>query len=76
MAIRHSSTSGAAYPDDLKLLKVIYDDICTERGLKRGSAAAENLARAAMDLFSEGVFDEADIRESLRRFLERKELRN
>ncbi len=75
MVIYHSST-GAAYPDDLKLLKDIYDDICTQRGLTRGSVAAENLARAAMDLFSQGVFDEADIRESLKRFLERKELRN
>ncbi|PLP59433.1 hypothetical protein CYK37_08900 [Mesorhizobium loti] len=75
MAIFHSST-GAAYPDDLKLLKDIYDDICTQRGLRRGSAAAEILAREAMDLFSQGVFDEADIRESLKLFLERKELRN
>lgn len=76
MVIRHSSTSGAAYPDDLKLLKVIYDDICTQRGLSRGSTAAENLAREAMDLFSQGVFDEADIRESLKLYLERKEPRN
>ena len=76
MAIRHSSTSGAAYPDDLKLLKVIYDEICTERGLKRDGAAAENLARAAMDLFSQGVFDEGDIRERLKLFLERKKLKN
>lgn len=75
MVISHSST-GVAYPDDLKLLKDIYDDICTQRGLARGSVAAENLARSAMDLFSQGVFDEADIRESLKFFLERKELKN
>lgn len=76
MAVSRSSTSGAAYPDDLKLLKVVYDDICVQRGLRRGSAAAEDLAKAAMDLFSRGVFDEADIRESLRSFLQQKERRN
>lgn len=75
MVISHSSTD-AAYPDDLKLLKVIYDEICDKRGLRRGSAAAEELAVATMELFSRGVFDEAEIRESLRHYLERKELRN
>ncbi len=75
MVISHSS-SGAAYPDDLKLLKVIYDEICDKRGLRRGSAAAEQLAVVTMELFSKGVLDEAEIRESLRLFLERKELRN
>lgn len=72
MAVLHVSTSGVAYPDDLELLKEIYDDICDERGLYCGSCAAEDLARATMDLFAQGVVDENEIRESLELYLGRR----
>ncbi len=65
-------TSGIAYPDDLTLLKEIYDDICLQRGFHCGSAAAEDLARATMNLFGQGLTDEAEIRESLDIYLGRK----
>ena len=72
MSVPYLSLSGIAYPDDLKLLKGVYDDICICEGIPCGSQMAEDLAMATMDLFSQGVFDEAEIRESLRLFLNRK----
>lgn len=72
MAVLHLSTSSVAYPDDLELLKEIYDDICDKRGLHCGSCAAEDLARATMDLFAQGVVDESEIRESLELYLGRR----
>ncbi|WP_054312091.1 hypothetical protein [Mesorhizobium sp. 1M-11] len=72
MAVLHLSNSGVAYPDDLKLLKEIYDDICDERGFHCGSPAAEDLARAAMDLFAQGEVDENEIRDSLETYLGRR----
>ncbi|WP_054308562.1 hypothetical protein [Mesorhizobium sp. 1M-11] len=72
MAVQHSSRSGIVYPGDMETLKHIYDDLCTERGYRAGSPAAEDLAKAAMDLFAQGVFDEREIIESLREYLDRK----
>ncbi len=76
MAVYYSSTSGIAYPDDLRLLKEIYDDLCAENRLPPGCITAEDLAKATMNLFAQGVFDEAEIRESLRQFLLRRSLPN
>ncbi len=76
MAVSYSSTSGIAYPDDLRLLKQIYDELCEENGLPPGCGTAEDLAMATMSLFSQGVFDEHDIRVSLREFLKRRSLPN
>ncbi|RWA58534.1 hypothetical protein [Mesorhizobium sp.] len=59
------STSGIAYPDDLALLKRVYDRICQERGIDAGSAEAADLAAQAMALFAAGVFDEDEINRSL-----------
>lgn len=72
MSAPHHFTSGIAYPDDLTLLKEIYDDICLQRGFHCGSPAAEDLARATMNLFGQGLTDEAEIRESLDIYLGRK----
>ncbi|WP_189362954.1 hypothetical protein [Mesorhizobium sp. M4A.F.Ca.ET.022.05.2.1] len=44
MTNSEKSPSGIAYPDDLALLKRVYDRICEERGLRAGSAEAEQLA--------------------------------
>lgn len=62
----HISKSGAAYPDDLVLLKRIYDQVCEERGLVVGSPEASELAIQAMKLFSAGIFDEGTIGRRLR----------
>ncbi|RWM07871.1 MAG: hypothetical protein E5X80_21270 [Mesorhizobium sp.] len=62
----HVSTSGVAYPDDLVLLKRIYDQVCEERGITRGSPEASELAIEAMRLFSAGIFDEDTIGRRLR----------
>ncbi|WP_192247461.1 hypothetical protein [Mesorhizobium caraganae] len=58
MTNSEKSPSGIAYPDDLALLKRVYDRICEERGLRAGSAEAEQLATRAMDLFGMGIFEE------------------
>ncbi|AZO25406.1 MULTISPECIES: hypothetical protein [unclassified Mesorhizobium] len=62
----HVSKSGVAYPDDLVLLKRIYDQVCEERGIARGSPEASELAIEAMKLFSAGIFDEDAIGRRLR----------
>ncbi|HEV2506695.1 MAG TPA: hypothetical protein VGV39_26725 [Mesorhizobium sp.] len=72
MAVFRTSTGGIAYPGDVQALKRVYDELCSERGLSQGSPAAENLARATMDLFGQGVFDEDEIAETLRLYLDRK----
>jgi hypothetical protein len=66
MAQLHVSRSGAAYPDDLVLLKRLYDQVCEERGIIPGSPEASELAIEAMKLFSAGIFDEDTIGSHLR----------
>ncbi|RRI05997.1 hypothetical protein EH240_05570 [Mesorhizobium tamadayense] len=66
MIDNHVSKSGVAYPDDLVLLKRIYDQVCEERGIVPGSSEASELAIQAMQLFSAGIFDEDTIGRSLR----------
>ena len=66
MARAYVSKSGVAYPDDLVLLKRIYDQVCQERGITVGSSEASDLAMEAMKLFSAGIFDEATIGRRLR----------
>lgn len=67
-----SFTSGVAYPGDLTALQHIYDDVCDDHGFCHGSPAAEDLARATMDLFSQGILDQDEMIESLEIYLERK----
>ena len=62
----HVSRSGKAYPDDLVLLKRIYDEVRAERGIAAGSQEASVLAIEAMKLFSAGIFDEDTIGRRLR----------
>ncbi|MEI9403892.1 hypothetical protein [Mesorhizobium argentiipisi] len=62
----HVSESGLAYPDDLALLKRIYDQVCEERGIVIGSSEASDLGIEAMKLFSAGIFDERTIGRRLR----------
>ena len=71
MIDNHVSKSGVAYPDDLVLLKRIYDEVREERGVAEGSVEASDLAIEAMKLFSAGIFDEATIGRRLRGVEER-----
>lgn len=61
-----ASTSAIAYPDDLALLKRVYDCICQERQFSPGSPEAADLAGRAMGLFTQGVYEEEDLFERLR----------
>ncbi|TIT17834.1 MAG: hypothetical protein E5W70_31220 [Mesorhizobium sp.] len=61
-----SSMSGIAYPGDLILLKQVFDRVCAEEGIPVGSEQAERLSVSAMELFSEGEFEEAVLYEPLR----------
>ncbi|UVK48550.1 hypothetical protein BPNPMPFG_007941 (plasmid) [Mesorhizobium sp. AR07] len=65
MTNSEKSPSGIAYPDDLALLKRVYDRICQEKGIRAGSAEAEQLAARAMDLFGMGIFEEDALYKSL-----------
>lgn len=60
------SRSGIAYPDDLALLKRVYDRVCHEEGLAKGGEDAAYLSKCAMGLFSQGEIDEAILYERLR----------
>lgn len=72
MTVLHTAASGIAYPGDMVALKRIYDTLCDERGFCHGSPAAEDLAKATMNLFCQGVFDEQEIAETLNLYLDRK----
>ncbi|MBM2713521.1 hypothetical protein JQK88_20330 [Mesorhizobium caraganae] len=65
MTNSEKSPSGIAYPDDLALLKRVYDRICQEKGIRAGSAEAEQLAARAMDLFGMGIFEEEALYKNL-----------
>ena len=58
MVEHYISKSGVGYPDDLTLLKRVYDRICAGRSLAEGCAEAAELAAMAMDLFRRGIFEE------------------
>ncbi|HEV2505378.1 MAG TPA: hypothetical protein VGV39_20040 [Mesorhizobium sp.] len=65
-------TPAIACPEDLDLLRNIYQDICRERCIHEGSHASTEVARALMYLFSQGVLDEVGIRETMRIYFDRK----
>lgn len=52
MITHHVSIGTIAYPNDLTLLKRVYDRVCMERGFHVGSPEAAELAARSMDLFS------------------------
>lgn len=66
------SNSGIVYPDDMKLLKQVYDRICLEHHVEEGSKDAEKIAQAAMSLFQAGVFEEAELMTGLNEFIRRR----
>lgn len=65
-------TPAIAYPEDMDLLRNIYQDICRERCIHEGSRASTEVARALMYLFSQGVLDDAGMRETMRIYFDRK----
>lgn len=72
MAVLRASSAGVADPGDMDLLKRIFDELCRERRLGQGSPAAEELAKTAMELFTQGVVDEKELIEELRNHLDRR----
>ena len=48
-------------PSELAYLTRIFDDVCVERGLTRGSSAADTLAAEMIQLYQLGVKDEQSI---------------
>jgi hypothetical protein len=66
------SSSGIVYPDDMKLLKQVYDRICHENHVEEGSKFAEKIAQAAMSLFQAGVFVVAELMVGLGEFIKRR----
>jgi hypothetical protein len=62
------STSGIAYPDDMELLKRVFDRFCEAHQIIQGGTDAEEIAQAAMSLFQAGVFDEAALWKHLSEF--------
>ncbi len=53
--------SNAFDPNDLTFLKRVFDDVCVERGLHGGSAAASEVAVAMIQLYQRGVKDEKSL---------------
>lgn len=56
--------------EDSVLLDRIYDDICEERDIYRGSVMSAVVAKALMFLIAEGVSDEGDIRSAMEIYLD------
>jgi hypothetical protein len=69
------SAGVVAGPEEISMLTSIYDTVCREHGLKRGSTEADDLARAVMSLFEAGLTDETEIFESVNEFMRRKSIR-
>ncbi|CAH2408283.1 conserved hypothetical protein [Mesorhizobium escarrei] len=63
-----TAKSGIAFHSDLTLLKQVFDRVCVEEGISVGSEQAERLSVSAMELFSDGEFDEAVLYVRLRRY--------
>ena len=76
MAMLYFADGGVAFPEDLRRLKKIYDDLCFKHQISPTSGTAEDLAKATMHVFSAGVHDEAAIRERLLRFLRQRPVLN
>ncbi|RVD14615.1 MAG: hypothetical protein EOS73_24735 [Mesorhizobium sp.] len=65
MAI-HNCPTGVGYPDDLSVLKQVFDKVCAEEGIAVGSSRAERLSVDAMLLFTNGEWEEAMLYDHLR----------
>lgn len=70
------SSSGIAYPDDLKLLKQVFDRVCRENHFAEGSHDSQDVAHAAMSLFSSGIFKEDELTVRLEEFVKRRSFRH
>lgn len=64
-----SASAGIAYPEDLELLQQVFDRICSDHKVKRGSIQAELVAQTAISLFHDGVLEEAALLAGLEAFL-------
>lgn len=63
------ASAGIAYPEDLELLQQVFDRVCVEYKVKRGSIQAELVAQTAISLFNDGVLEEAALLAGLEAFL-------
>lgn len=66
------SINGIAYPEEIDLLRRVFDQFCRENGVIPGGPDAEDLSRAAMSLFTAGVVEEAHLVESLAEYVRRR----
>lgn len=66
MTIHHGTRRGIAYPEDLKLLSIIFEEACLRHGISKRSPEGEELAHSLMLLFVIGVSGEQRIKMSLR----------
>ncbi len=64
------SNSECIHSDNSALLDQIYDDICEEREIHRGSVMSAVVAKALMFLIAEGVSGEGDIRGAMQIYLD------
>jgi hypothetical protein len=70
------SSTGIAYPDDLKLLKQIFDRVCRKNHFAEGGSDSQDVAHAAMSLFSSGISTEDELTARLEEFVERRMFRH
>ena len=70
------SSTGIAYPDDLKLLKQVFDRVCRENHFAAGSNDSRDVAQTAMSLFSSGIFNENELAARLEEFVKRRTFRH
>jgi hypothetical protein len=60
----HTGTQGIVYPDELRILESVFEDVCRTSKITRDSADAENMALKIMLLFQSGVDDRGQLLEA------------
>ena len=66
MDVHHGTRRGIAYPEELKLLSIMFDEACRRHRISKHSPEGEELAHSLMILFGLGVSGAKRMRLSLR----------
>lgn len=63
---------GIVSPENMTRLERVFEQICRDHYIEKGSQEAEDIARAAVSVASAGVSDETDLAAALTEFIKRR----
>ncbi len=72
MQIPFKSASCIAYPNDMTVLRQVFDRLCQENNIRRDSRAGDDVARALMSLFGDGAHEETELLDGMKEFMTRR----